>query len=90
MPLVSDDRDPDQIIRDLRDRIEELESGVSDWKAMAMKFRSALEFYANRDNWRRTQSLAGTGNQYSKIEVDCDCDMAAVPGLTARKALNKL
>ena len=41
--LQADPRDPDQIIRDLRDRIEELEPSLADWKGMAMKYRAALE-----------------------------------------------
>ncbi len=41
--LQADDRDPDQIIRDLRDRIEELEPSLRDWKDMAMKYRAALD-----------------------------------------------
>lgn len=51
--LKLDPRDPDQIIRDLRDRIEELEPALADWKGMAMKyraergrFREALEMIA--------------------------------------------
>ena len=40
--LEADPRDPDQIIRDLQDRIEELEPSLRDWKDMAMKYREAL------------------------------------------------
>ena len=43
IPLIADDRDPDQIIRELRDRIEELEPSLRDWKDMAMKYRTALD-----------------------------------------------
>ena len=63
MPLVADDRDPDQIIRDLRDRIEELEPSLRDWKDMAMKYRSCLD-----DLRKASECVEGT----SRTE-DCAC-----------------
>ena len=47
--FVSDDRDPDEIIRALRDRIEELEPSLRDWKDMAMKYRLVLDLIIRRN-----------------------------------------
>ena len=47
--LVADDRDPDEIIRALRDRIDELEPSLCDWKDMAMNYRVVLELIITRN-----------------------------------------
>ena len=63
MPLIADDRDPDQIIRDLRDRIEELEPSLRDWRDMAMKYRAALD-----DLRKASECVEGTART-----EDCAC-----------------
>jgi hypothetical protein len=66
---------PAHILEDAADQVEQM--------------RTALTFYAKRDNWRRRR-VGVSKLDLSAVEVDCDGDFAAVPGKLARSIVGEM